>query len=111
LTLEKRRQTTDNRRQQRGVAGATTQQEERVPLPGEPQVTVLAGLPGVPRDHADRRALDLLNYIVGVPSYGGRLGWALTKTGLTYSSAASTTFAAGGGQIRFTTRSDTRNTE
>jgi len=83
--------------------------EDRVPLATETQVTVLVGLPGVARDHPDRRALELLNYIVGVPSYGGRLGWALTKSGLTYSSAAATTFGATTGHILFSTKCDTRN--
>jgi predicted Zn-dependent peptidase len=73
-------------------------------------VEVIAGLPGAPRGHPDRRALELLNYIVGVPSYGGRLGWALTKTGLTYSSAAVTTFGEVG-HILFSTTCDTRNTD
>ena len=75
----------------------------------ETQVTVLAGLPGVSRDNPDRRALELLNYIVGVPSYGGRLGWALTKAGLAYSSAAATTFGVSTGHITFSTKCDTRN--
>ena len=70
---------------------------------------VLAGLPGVSRDNPDRRALELLNYIVGVPSYGGRLGWALTKAGLAYSSAAATAFGASTGHITFSTKCDTRN--
>jgi len=83
--------------------------EERTPLSGETQVAVVAGLPGVRRDDLDRRTLELLNYIVGVPSYGGRLGWALTKAGLTYSSAAATTVGATGGHITFTTRCDSRN--
>jgi zinc protease len=86
-------------------------QEERIPVGTEPQVTILAGLPGVPRNSPDRRALELLNYIVGVPSYGGRLGWALTKTGLTYSSAATTTFGAATGHILFSTKCDTKNLE
>jgi predicted Zn-dependent peptidase len=73
------------------------------------QVSIVARLPGVPRNHPDRRALELLNYIVGVPSYGGRLGWALTKTGLTYAAAARTHFAANVGEISFTTTADTRN--
>lgn len=84
---------------------------ERIAVPGESQVTVLAGLPGVLRDHPDRRALELLNYIVGVPSYGGRLGWALTKSGLTYSAAATTTFGTQAGHIVFSTKCDTRNTD
>ncbi|HEU4996806.1 MAG TPA: insulinase family protein [Gemmatimonadaceae bacterium] len=74
------------------------------------QVDIVATLPGVPRNHPDRRALELLNYIVGVPSYGGRLGWALSKSGLTYYSAARTTFAASRGGIAFMTTCDTRNT-
>jgi predicted Zn-dependent peptidase len=85
--------------------------EERIHIAGARQVSVYAGLPGVARDHRDRRALELLNYIVGVPSYGGRLGWALTKAGLTYSSAATTTFGDAGGTIVFGTRCDTRNTD
>ncbi|MGH7677267.1 MAG: M16 family metallopeptidase [Gemmatimonadaceae bacterium] len=84
---------------------------ERLAVPGAPQVTVAAGLPGVPRGHPDRLALELLNYIVGVPWYGGRLGWGLTKTGLTYSSAAITSFGADAGLIMFSTTCDTRNTE
>jgi zinc protease len=83
--------------------------EERVPVGSETQVTLLAGLPGVSRDNPDRRALELLNYIVGVPSYGGRLGWALTKAGLTYSSATATTFGATTGHITVSTKCDTRN--
>lgn len=74
------------------------------------QVTIVARLPGVSRDHPDRRALELLNYIVGVPSYGGRLGWALTKSGLTYAVAARTTFGATSGEITLSTTADTRNT-
>src|SRR5207253_9679387 len=97
------------------VAQSATQRasatDERVQAAKETQVTVVAGLPGVPRDHPDRRALELLNYIVGVPSYGGRLGWALTKAGLTYSSAATTNFGASSGHIVFSTKCDTRNTE
>jgi predicted Zn-dependent peptidase len=85
--------------------------EERVTLATETQVAVFAGLPGVPRNNPDRRALELLNYIVGVPSYGGRLGWALTKSGLTYASSAATTFGASRGHILFNTRCDTRNLE
>ena len=85
--------------------------EERAVIAGERQVSIAAGLPGVARDHPDRRALELLNYIVGVPSYGGRLGWALTKAGLTYASAANTTFGDGTGQIVFSTRCDSRNTD
>jgi predicted Zn-dependent peptidase len=83
--------------------------EERVPLASETQVTVVAGLSGVPRSDPDRRALELLNYIIGVPSYGGRLGWALTKSGLTYSSAAATTFGESTGHILLSTKCDTRN--
>lgn len=79
------------------------------PAPGQTQVSISARLPGVPRGHPDRRALGLLNYIVGVPSYGGRLGWALTKTGLTYTAAARTTFAAARGDIALSTVADTRN--
>jgi zinc protease len=111
LALEKGRHAADDSRRGGSGAGAATPVEERIPLAGEPQVTVLAGLPGVPRDHPDRRALDLLNYIVGVPSYGGRLGWALTKTGLTYSSSATTTFGAITGHILFRTECDTKNLE
>ena len=74
------------------------------------QVAIVARLPGVPRGHPDGRALELLNYIVGVPSYGGRLGWALTKSGLTYSSAARTTFGAATGSVWISTTCDTRNT-
>lgn len=48
---------------------------------------------------------------MGVPSYGGRLGWALTKVGLTYSSSATTTFGATTGHIVFSTKCDTRNLE
>src|SRR5262249_12780581 len=83
--------------------------DRRISLASETQVTVLAGLPGAPRASSDWRALELLNYIAGVPSYGGRLGWALTKAGLTYSSAATTTFGATTGHILFSTKCDTRN--
>jgi zinc protease len=83
--------------------------DQRIPMSTETQVTVLAGLPGVPRGSSDWRALELLNYIVGVPSYGGRLGWALTKVGLTYSSSATTTFGATAGHMLFSTKCDTRN--
>jgi predicted Zn-dependent peptidase len=92
-------------------SGPHDAREERIPLPGSTQVRVVAGLPGVSRDNPDRRALELLNYIVGVPSYGGRLGWALTKSGLTYSASATTTFGANSGQILFETTCDTRNTD
>ena len=81
---------------------------EQIPVWGQKQVEVVAGLPGVHRRHRDRRALELLNYIVGVPYYGGRLGWALTKTGLTYSSAAQSVFDESG-HLLFTTTADTRN--
>jgi zinc protease len=96
------------------VAGSSSVQrgpasEIRVAVPGATQVAVVAGLPGVGRDHPDRRALELLNYIAGVPYYGGRLGWALTKSGLTYSSAAATTFGATAGHVLFTTECDTAN--
>lgn len=94
-----------------GASLATSPREERVFVGDARQVSVYAGLPGVARDHPDRRAIELLNYIVGVPSYGGRLGWALTKAGLTYSSAATTTFGKAGGTIVFGTRCDTRNTD
>lgn len=85
--------------------------EERIPKKGEPQVDIMVTLPGISRSHPDRRALELLNYIVGVPWYGGRLGWALTKTGLTYSAAAITTFGESEGLITLRTTSDTRNTD
>lgn len=85
--------------------------EERVPLADSVQVSIRATLPGVPRGHPDRRALELLNYIVGVPSYGGRLGWALTKTGLTYSSSATTTFNERDGEITIRTTSNTSNVD
>jgi predicted Zn-dependent peptidase len=99
-------------KRQRHTAGrAHVPGEQRVPKAGEPQVEIAATLPGVPRGHPDRRALELLNYIVGVPWYGGRLGWALTKTGLTYSSSASTTFGVADGVIRLETTSDTRNVD
>jgi predicted Zn-dependent peptidase len=96
------------------VAGSSAAQrgpadEDPIAVPDAIQVAVVAGLPGVERDHPDRRALELLNYIVGVPYYGGRLGWALTKSGLTYSSAAETVFGAAGGHILFTTECDTAN--
>jgi zinc protease len=94
-----------------GPTQVSSQREQRLRTPDARQVSVYAGLPGVARDHPDRRALELLNYIVGVPSYGGRLGWALTKAGLTYSSAATTTFSDAGGTIVFGTRCDTRNTD
>jgi hypothetical protein len=83
--------------------------EELMRVAGQKQVEVVAGLPGVHRDHADRRALELLTYIVGVPYYGGRLGWALTKAGLTYSSAAQSYFGESG-HIVLSTTADTRNT-
>lgn len=85
--------------------------EERIREERAIQVHVVAGLPAVARGHPDRRALELLNYIVGVPSYGGRLGWALTKTGLTYASAAVTTFGESFGHVLMSTTSDTRNTD
>jgi hypothetical protein len=81
---------------------------EAIAVTGEKQVEIVVGLPGVHRRHRDRRALELLNYIVGVPYYGGRLGWALTKTGLTYSSAAQSFFDESG-HILFSTTADTRN--
>lgn len=83
--------------------------EETIRVANQKQVEIVAGLPGVHREHADRRALELLNYIVGVPYYGGRLGWALTKTGLTYSVAAQSYFAESG-HIFLSTTADTRNT-
>lgn len=82
--------------------------QELLPVGGQKQVEIVAGLPGVHRRHRDRRALELLNYIVGVPYYGGRLGWALTKTGLTYSSAAQSFFDESGHML-FSTTADTRN--
>lgn len=82
---------------------------ELVPVEGQKQVRIVAGLPGIPANHADRRALELLNYIVGVPYYGGRLGWALTKAGLTYSSAAQSYFGESG-YVLLSTTADTRNT-
>ena len=81
---------------------------EAISIGRQKQVEVVAGLPGVHRNHRDRRALELLNYIAGVPYYGGRLGWALTKTGLTYSSAAQSVFDESG-HILFSTTADTRN--
>jgi len=95
------------------VAAASTSQggEERIALASATQVAVVASLPGVPRHHADRRALELLSYIVGVPSYGGRLGWALTKSGLTYAAAATNSFGATTGAILLSTECDTRNTD
>jgi len=84
---------------------------DRVQARDARQVTIVAALPGVPRDHPDRRALELLSYIVGVPSYGGRLGWALTKSGLTYAAAATNNFAAHNGAILLSTECDTRNTD
>lgn len=74
-----------------------------------PQVAIAAGLPGVPRGHADGLALELLNYIVGMPYYGGRLGWALTKSGLTYASWASTISGASSGHILLSTICNTQN--
>jgi len=85
--------------------------EDRVADPANAQVDILARLAGPPRGHPDRRALELLNYIVGVPSYGGRLGWALTKAGLTYAVAANTTFGATAGQIAITTTCNPANTD
>jgi predicted Zn-dependent peptidase len=81
---------------------------EMIPVGGEKQVEIVAGLPGVHRRHQDRRALELLGYIVGVPYYGGRLGWALTKSGLTYSSAAQSFFDESG-HILFGTTADVPN--
>jgi predicted Zn-dependent peptidase len=92
----------------RQVGGAAARLEQ-IAVPGAKQVEIVAGLPGVPANHTDRRALELLSYIVGVPYYGGRLGWALTKTGLTYSSAAQTYFGESG-YILLSTTADTRNT-
>jgi predicted Zn-dependent peptidase len=46
-----------------------------------------------------------------MPYYGGRLGWALTKGGLTYSSAAATRSGAATGHVLFTTRSNPANLE
>ena len=83
--------------------------QESIRVAGQRQVRIVAGLPGVHREHAERRALELLNYIVGVPYYGGRLGWALTKTGLTYSAAAQSYFEESG-HILLSTTADTRNT-
>lgn len=82
---------------------------ELLPVVGQKQVRIVAGLPGIHANHADRRALELLNYIVGVPYYGGRLGWALTKAGLTYSSAAQSYFGESG-YVLLSTTADTRNT-
>jgi zinc protease len=82
---------------------------EQIAVAGQKQVEIVAGLPGVSRDHRDRRALELLSYIVGVPYYGGRLGWALTKTGLTYSAAAQSV-SGEAGYILLSTTADTRNT-
>jgi predicted Zn-dependent peptidase len=84
--------------------------EERIPFPGAVQVEIVAGLPGAPVGSPDRRALELLNYIVGVPSYGARLGWALTKAGLTYDEQASTEFGPASGHVLFSTTSNTHNT-
>ena len=91
------------------LAGLVHAEQELIRVTGQKQVEIVAGLPGAHRDHEDRRALELLNYIVGVPYYGGRLGWALTKTGLTYSSAAQTYFGESG-HILLSTTADTRNT-
>lgn len=85
--------------------------DERIAVRDARQVAVVAALPGVPRHHRDRRALELLSYIVGVPSYGGRLGWALTKSGLTYAAAATNSFGATDGAILLSTECDTRNTD
>ncbi|HJQ19400.1 MAG TPA: insulinase family protein [Gemmatimonadaceae bacterium] len=92
-------------------ARADSGSEQRVSMPGEKQVAVVAALPGVARSHPDRRALELLAYIVGVPSYGGRLGWALTKSGLTYAAAVTNEFRARAGAIVISTECDTRNTD
>lgn len=89
--------------------GTVGPREEQIRVSDQKQVEIVAGLPSVHRDHADRRALELLNYIVGVPYYGGRLGWALTKAGLTYSSAAQSYFGESG-HIVLSTTADTRNT-
>lgn len=94
-----------------GGAPAAASPDERVPLAGEFQATIVAGLPGVGRAHPDAAALELLNYIVGMPYYGGRLGWALTKGGLTYSTAATTTFGEATGHVLMATVCDTNNLE
>jgi zinc protease len=82
-----------------------------IPLAGETQASIAAALPGAARDDADFWPLQMLNYIVGMPFYGGRLGWALTKGGLTYSSAAETRFGATAGHVLFATRSNPANLE
>lgn len=84
-------------------------EEELIPLEGAIQVDIVAGLPGVPRDHPDWLPLQFLNYIVGLPSYGGRLGWALTINGLTYSSSATTTSGTDTGFVLLSTRANTNN--
>jgi zinc protease len=89
--------------------GPAPARDEHIVLRSETQVDIVAGLPGVPHDHPDRLALQLLNYIVGTPSYGGRLGWALTVGGLTYSSAATTTSGMRAGHVLITTRANTNN--
>jgi predicted Zn-dependent peptidase len=99
------------RRQRHTTSTPHAPGEQRIRRPGEPQVEIVMTLPAVPRGHPDRQALELLNYIVGVPWYGGRLGWALTKTGLTYSSSATTRFGVADGAIRLETTSDTRNVD
>jgi zinc protease len=98
-----------NRTRFTGELATNVPATEMVKVAGQRQVEIAASLPGVPRDHRDRRALELLTYIVGVPYYGGRLGWALTKTGLTYSSSAQTWFGDAG-YILLGTTADTRNT-
>ena len=84
-------------------------EEERIPMEGAIQVDIVAGLPGVPRDHPDWLPLQFLNYIVGLPSYGGRLGWALTVNGLTYSSSATTMSGTDTGYVLLSTRANTNN--
>jgi zinc protease len=83
--------------------------DERIAAPGETQVTIVAGLPGVTSDNPDRRALELLNYIVGLPQYGGRMGWAVTRAGLAYAAGAATTYGASTGFILLNTKTDTHN--
>lgn len=91
------------------LATSTDVSEERIAAASETQVTIVAGLPSVASDHPDRRALELLTYIVGLPQYGGRMGWALTRGGLAYSSGAATTAGVNTGFILLNTKADTRN--
>jgi zinc protease len=83
--------------------------EQQIGVVGETQTTIVAGLPGARTGTPDARALELLNYIVGLPQYGGRMGWAVTRAGLAYASGAATTSGARTGFILLNTKTDTHN--